>query len=152
LRSLRSGEVVSSAKLVRSAIPALLISGLSITRTVTRVRIPPSPPAWPKQGILCAKMQAIEPNISSNFRFGFRTSKRQSPPILLRMAQFSPDLWTPPIWYGSRNSNVSRCLCILIKWGSVALLEQARASDFEIAVLRFEPAAQPGIPPFGQAP
>jgi hypothetical protein len=54
------------------------------------------------------------------------------------MAHFSPELWTPPIWYGSRNSNVSRRLCILIKWGSVAPLEQARASDFEIAISRFE--------------
>ena len=30
--------------------------------------------------------------------------------ILLRMAQFSPELWTPRIRYGSRNSSVSSCL------------------------------------------
>jgi hypothetical protein len=68
------------------------------------------------------------------------------------MAHFSPKLWTPPIWYGSRNSNGSRRLCTLIKWGFVAPLEQARASDFEIAISRFE-SCRPSQPflPFGQA-
>jgi hypothetical protein len=41
-----------------------------------------------------------------------RTSRRQCPPILLRMAQFSPDLWTPRIPHGSRNSSVSSGLRI----------------------------------------
>jgi hypothetical protein len=79
-----------------------------------------------------------KPNISSHFWFELRTSNRQCRLILLQMARFSPELWTPRIRYGSRNSSVSRCLWNSTKWGSVAPLEQARASDFEIAISGFE--------------
>jgi hypothetical protein len=50
------------------------------------------------------------PSSSSDFIFELRISNRQSRHILLRMAHFSPELWTLLIWYGSRNSNVSRGL------------------------------------------
>ena len=50
------------------------------------------------------------PNISSHFRFELRTSNRQGRLILLRMAHFSPELCTPRIWYGARNSSASSCL------------------------------------------
>ena len=51
---------------------------------------------------------AVKPSSSTDFSVGFRTPNRQSRLIFLRMAHSSPKLWTLKIWYGSRNSNVSR--------------------------------------------
>ena len=90
-----------------------------------------SPPAWLKPCILCPNLLAIKPSGSSDFSFELRTSNRQSLLILLRMAHLSPELWTLRIRYGSRNSNVSRGLWIVVKWGSSTPLGQATASDFE---------------------
>jgi hypothetical protein len=55
--------------------------------------------------------RANKPSNSGDFSFELRTSGRQHAPIFLRKAGFSPKLWTPSIWYGSRNSNVSKYLC-----------------------------------------
>src|ERR1700693_4250363 len=77
-----------------------------VRETVPWVRIPLSPPAWLKPCILCPNLLAIKPSSSSDFSFELRTSNRQSLLILLRMAHLSPELWTLPIRYGSRNYNV----------------------------------------------
>jgi len=45
------------------------------------IPVPLPPPASLQPPVLCAKMLGIEPSISSDFCFGFRTSKRQSPPF-----------------------------------------------------------------------
>jgi hypothetical protein len=44
----------------------------------------------------------------SNLSSGLRTGTNR--PIVLQTAYFSPDLWTPPNWYGSRNAIVSSYL------------------------------------------
>ena len=54
------------------------------------------------------------------------------------MTHLSPELWTLPIWYGSRNSNVPRGLRIVVQWGSAAHLGQATGSDLEFVISRFE--------------
>jgi hypothetical protein len=47
---------------------------------------------------------------SSDFSFELWTPDRRSRPTILRKARFSPKLWTSPIRYGFRKSNVSSCL------------------------------------------
>jgi hypothetical protein len=63
------------------------------------------------------------------------------------MAHLSLELWTPRIRYGSPNSSVSRGLWTPTKWGFCSPLEQARSTEFEIAISRFDtsPARQCGV-------
>jgi len=112
--------------------------GYDGARGEASIPVPLPPPASPRSHVLCAKVLATKSSICSDLRFGFRTSKRQSPPIILRMAQFSPELWTPRIRYGSLNSSVSSGLRISDEMGSANPLGQARASAFEIAISRFD--------------
>jgi len=100
--------------------------------------VPLPPPALPNRCILRAILSAIKPSSSSDSSFKLRTPNRQSLVIFLRKSRFSPKLWTPQIWYGSRNSNVSKDLCFSTKTASAAPLGQARASDFQFAISRFE--------------
>ena len=84
--------------------------GASGHATVLWVRISLAPPECPRACILQANSGAIEPSNSSDFSFEFWTPDRRSRLIILRTAYFSPNLWTPPIQYGSRNSSVSNYL------------------------------------------
>jgi hypothetical protein len=117
------------------------LAGIAGLRGEGWIPVPLPPPAWPKPCILCANLLAIWPRSSSDFSLELRTYNRQSRLILLRKAHFSPKLWTLRIRHGSRNSNVSRGLRILTKRGSAAPLGQARATDFEFAISRFESSA-----------
>jgi hypothetical protein len=72
--------------------------------------VPLPPPACPRPRVLRVNLRAIKPSNSSGLSFELRTPDRQSQPIVLRKARFSPKLWTPSIRYGSRNSNVWSCL------------------------------------------
>jgi hypothetical protein len=47
--------------------------------------VPLPPPPSPQPQVLCAKVLAIEPSVSNDFRYGFRTSKPRSSPVHLRM-------------------------------------------------------------------
>ena len=115
------------------------------------ISVPLPPPTRLKPCILCPNQLAIKPNSSSVFSIERRTSYRQSLLVLLQMTHLSPELWTLPIWYGSRNSNVPRGLRIVVKWGSAAPLGQATGSDLEFVISRFESFRRPTIPAFGQA-
>jgi hypothetical protein len=70
------------------------------------IPVPLPPPACPRPANLRMNSRANKPIISSDFSFELRTPDRQSGPIVLRKARFSPELWTPSIRYGFRNSNV----------------------------------------------
>lgn len=107
-------------------------------KTIRRVRIPLPPP--PRRGrIFSAKVaERFKPNSGGDFSFELRTPSRQGALVILRKAHLSPKLGTPRIWYGSRNSNVSKRLSMPTKRGSAAPLGQARASDFQFAISRFE--------------
>jgi hypothetical protein len=63
---------------------------------------------------------AIKPNSSGDFSSELRTLDRQTRPIILRKARFSPKLWTPPIRYGSRNLNVLSYLSTSRERGSIS--------------------------------
>jgi len=97
---------------------------------VLDVRIPLAPPACPRLHILRVNSRANNPSNGSDFSFELWTPDRQSWPIVLRKARFSPKLWTPSIRYGSRNSNVWSYLLTSAESGSATSLGQARASDF----------------------
>jgi hypothetical protein len=71
------------------------------------IPVPLPPPAWPGPHILCANLFAIKLSNSSNFSTEVRTSSRRRRLVLLRMAHFSPELWTLQVRYGSRSSNGS---------------------------------------------
>jgi hypothetical protein len=94
---------------------------------------PLPPPALPNRCNLRAILSAIKPSSSSDSSFKLRTPNRQSLVIILRKARFSPKLWTPQIWYGSRNLNVSKDLCFSTKTASAAPLGQARVSSVQAA-------------------
>jgi len=83
-----------------------------------------------KLRILRVNSPANKPSNSSDFSFELRTPDRQSWPIVLRKARFSPKLWTPSIRYGSRNSNVWSDLRTSSERGFAASLGQGGASDF----------------------
>src|SRR5438477_5162963 len=68
----------------------------------------------------CVFSPANKPSNSSDFSFELRTPDRQSWPIVLRKARFSPKLWTPSIRYGFRNSNVWSDLRTSLERGSAA--------------------------------
>jgi len=83
-----------------------------------------------KLRILRVNSPANKPSNSSDFSFELRTPDRQSWPVVLRKARFSPKLWTPSIRYGSRNSNVWSDLRTSSERGFAASLGQGGASDF----------------------
>src|ERR1700716_1262969 len=68
------------------------------------IPVPLPPPDQPTQCFLRGISFAIKPSIRSHFQFELWTADGLNRPIVLRKARFSPNLWTPAIWYGSRNS------------------------------------------------
>jgi hypothetical protein len=98
---------------------------------------------------LCWQLSPVLAAISD---LSSRLLNRQSQLILLQMAHFSPEFWTPRIRYGSPNSSVSRGLGTLTKLGfcsSSRTGESNRVRNRHTEVRYIPP--QPGIPPFGQA-
>jgi hypothetical protein len=72
--------------------------------------VPLPPPACPRPCVLQANLSAIGPSSRSHFQFELWTPQSAERPIILRKARFSPNLRTPPIRDGSRNSIVSSYL------------------------------------------
>jgi hypothetical protein len=88
------------------------------------IPVPLPPPDCPRLRILRVNSRAIKPCNSSDFSFELRTQDRQSRPIVLRKARFSPKLCTPSIRYGSRNSNFRSYLQTSAQRGLAASLGQ----------------------------
>jgi hypothetical protein len=65
------------------------------------------PPVRPTAGFLRVVRRAVKPSIRSHFRFRLWTADRQDRPDFLQNACFSPNLWTAPLKYGSRNRLIS---------------------------------------------
>jgi hypothetical protein len=96
-------------------------------QSVPRVRIPLAPPARPRARVLRPNLSAIKPRGRGHFQFGLWTPYSHKRPTILRTAHFSPNLWTPPVRYGSRNSNVWSYLLTSAKRGSATSLRRREA-------------------------
>jgi hypothetical protein len=75
--------------------------------------VPLPPPACLTPPALRSDWLAIEPSNRGDFNFELWTPGRQHRLIILHRARLSPNLWTPPDWYGSQNSNaLSYLICL----------------------------------------
>jgi hypothetical protein len=90
------------------------------------VRIPLSPPPWPKPLILRVNPGAIKPISGRYFSFELRTPTRLGAPNSLRKTHFSPK--DSAVQYGSRKFQRLERLIDPTKRGSEATLGQARAT------------------------
>jgi hypothetical protein len=106
----------------QSILSKIVARWAKIPATVSRVRIPLAPPACPRSCVLQAISLAIEPSSRSHFQVEFWTLDRHNRRIILRNALFSPNLCTPPIRYGSRNSIVASYLQASAERGSAVSL------------------------------
>jgi hypothetical protein len=67
------------------------------------IPVPLPPPASRRSYVLGAVSLAIGPSSRSHFLFELRTAAKAESVHYSLKARFSPNLWTPPMRYGSRN-------------------------------------------------